>query len=504
MPAVLVHGVPDTQSFAENPLARGSDMARVLALALITAVLLGIPSTGAAQEARATLEAAAKALGGDVKSIQFTAAGVSFAAGQSQVPGAAWPRFNIPSFSRAINYDTASQREEQVRSRAEMPPRGGGVPSVGEVRQILVVSGDFAWNVTGETAAPAPVALIERPLQLWTTPHGVIKAAMASQTTGQGRTISFAVPGRYRVKATLDAANLVERIEAVLSNPVVGDMPVEVTYADYQEFAGVKFPTRIRQAAGGFPTVDLTVNEVKANVPVDIAVPDGVRQATMPYARVVSEPAAESVWYVAGGSHHSVVIEMKDHVLVVEGPLNDERATAVIAEARRLVPGKPIRWVINSHHHSDHAGGLRAFAAEGIPVITHETNRAFFESALMAPATVTSDRQQAARRKVAVEGVRDKRVLTDGARSVEIHHMAGNTHADGLLMVYLPKERILIQADAYTPAPPNAPPPTIVNPLSVDLADNIARLGMGVDKLLPLHGRIVPLVELTRAIGRGK
>ncbi len=478
-------------------------MGRVLALALMTALLLGVPSIGAAQDARATLEAAAKALGGDVKSIQYSAAGVNFAIGQSQVPGAAWPRFNIPSFSRAINYDTASLREEQVRSRAEMPPRGGGVPSVGEVRQILVVSGDFAWNVTGETAAPAPGALIERQLQLWTTPHGVIKAAMANQATVQGRTISFTVPGRYRVKATLDAANLVEKVEAVLSNPVVGDMPVEVTYADYQEFAGVKFPTRIRQAAGGFPSADLNVTEVKGNVPVDIMVPDAIRQAAMPYARVASEQAAEGVWYLAGGSHHSVVIEMKDHVLVVEGPLNDERATAVIAEARRLVPGKPIRWVINSHHHFDHAGGLRAFAAEGIPVITHETNRAFLERALMAPATMTPDRQQAARRKVAVQGVYDQRSLSDGARRVEIHHMVGNTHADGMLMVYLPKERILIQADAYTPAPPNAPPPTIINPLSVNLADNIARLGLHVDTLLPLHGRIVPLVELDRAIGRG-
>ena len=193
---------------------------------------------------------------------------------------------------------------------------------------------------------------------------------------------------------------------------------------------------------------------------------------------------------------------MKDHIVVVEGPLNDERATAVIAEARRLAPGKPIRFVINSHHHFDHAGGLRAFAAEGIPVITHDSNRAFFESALMAPATMTPDKQQGARRKVAVEGVRDERVLTDGTRTVEIHHMAGNTHADGMLIVYLPKERLLIQADAFTPGPPNAPAPAIINPLSVNLADNITRLNLSVDRLLPLHGRIVPLADLNRAIGR--
>jgi glyoxylase-like metal-dependent hydrolase (beta-lactamase superfamily II) len=158
--------------------------------------------------------------------------------------------------------------------------------------------------------------------------------------------------------------------------------------------------------------------------------------------------------------------------------------------------------VVNSHHHFDHAGGLRAFAAEGVTVITHETSRAFFEGALAAPAAMTPDRQQAARRKVTVEGVRDKRVLTDGTRSVELHHMAGSTHADGMLMIYLPAERLLIQADAFTPGPPNAPVPAIINPLSVQLADSIARLNLGVDRLLPLHGRIVPLAELHRMIGR--
>ncbi len=471
--------------------------------ALIAAIVLCLPLPGAAQGGPATLENAAKALGADsVKTLQYSASGVTFAMGQSQAPGAAWPRFNIPTFTRTINYETASLREEQTRSRAEMPPRGGGVPSVGESRQIQVVSRDHAWNVAGETAAPAPVALIERQLQLWTTPHGLVKAAAVNNATVQGRTIAFAVPGRYTVKATLDAGGLVEKVEAVISNPVVDDTSVEVTYCDYRDFGGVKFPMRIRQSAGGFPTVDLTVSEVKPNVAADIQVPDNIRQATAPYARVVSEPAAEGVWYLTGGSHHSVVIEMQDHVLVVEAPLNDERAIAVLGEARRLVPAKPIRYVINSHHHFDHSGGLRAFAAEGIAVITHETTRAFFEGALAVPATMTPDRQQSARKKVPVEGVRDKRVLTDALCTVEIHHMAGNTHADGMLMVYLPKERLLIQADAYTPAAPNAPAPAILNPLSVNLADNIARLGLGVDRLLPLHGRIVPLAELHKAIGR--
>ena len=97
------------------------------ALAMIAAVLLCLPVAAVAQDARATLQGAARSLGADnLKTLTYTASGVNFAVGQSAVPGAAWPRFNVPTFARAVNYETASMREEQVRSRAEMPPRGGG------------------------------------------------------------------------------------------------------------------------------------------------------------------------------------------------------------------------------------------------------------------------------------------------------------------------------------------------------------------------------------------
>jgi hypothetical protein len=259
-----------------------------------------------------------------------------------------------------MNYETASLREEMVRTRALEPPKGGGPYVRGEHKAIAFLSGDHAWNVVGDAAAPAPIALADRQFQLWSTPHGVIKAAMAGKRTVQGRTIAFAVPGSFKGTATLDAANLVERVDATVANPVLGDMAVTVHYSDYRDFGGVKFPTRIRQIHGGFPALELTVTEVKANAAADIPVPDNVRQAGNPYVKVTSQKAADGVWYVTGGSHHSVVIEMKDHLIVVEGPLNDDRALAVVKEARALVPNKPIKYLVVSHRHFDHSGGVRA------------------------------------------------------------------------------------------------------------------------------------------------
>ena len=473
-------------------------------LALMVAIVLVVPVAGYAQDGRATLESVAKAMGATtLNSIQYTGSGVIFSPGQSVAPGKPWPRFNLKSLTRTVNYETGALRDEVVRIQAEDPPRGGGgQPIRGELKQTFHVQGDLSWNVVGENTVSAPVALADRQFQLWATPHGIIKAAMASQATVQGRTISFTRPGHFTAKVTVNDRNLVDKVEGSVANAVLGDIPVEISYSDYQDFGGIKFPTKIRQTAGGYPSLDMTVSEVKPNAAADIQAPDPVRQATNPYAKVTSQMVADGVWYLTGGSHHSVAIEMKDYLIVVEAPLNETRALPVLTEARKLASNKPLRYVIVSHHHFDHSGGVRAAAGEGATVISHETGRAFFERVLAAPAKVSPDHLTKSGKKATVEGVRDKRVLTDGTRTVEIHHIAGSPHADDFLMVYLPKEKLLIEADAYTPLAPNAPIPIPAHPGQVNLADNIAKLGLAVDQILPLHGRIVPLAELHKAIGR--
>jgi glyoxylase-like metal-dependent hydrolase (beta-lactamase superfamily II) len=173
----------------------------------------------------------------------------------------------------------------------------------------------------------------------------------------------------------------------------------------------------------------------------------------------------------------------------------------VLAEVKRLVPSKPIRYLVNTHAHFDHAGGVRAFAAEGITILTHEINKPFFEKIFAMPRRINPDSLAKSNRQAVVEGVGARRVLTDGTQTLELHHIRGNLHNDGLLMAYLPRERLLIQADAFHPRPgakPYPSPPQFV----VNFYENIERLKLDVAQVLHIHGGMDPIGVVAKAAGR--
>jgi glyoxylase-like metal-dependent hydrolase (beta-lactamase superfamily II) len=218
--------------------------------------------------------------------------------------------------------------------------------------------------------------------------------------------------------------------------------------------------------------------------------------------RVSVDQVAAGVWFVSGGSHNSVAIEMKDHMMLVESPLFDGRTLPVLVEVKKLVPGKPVAIVVNSHHHFDHAGGLRSAVAEGATLVTSDLARPYFERILANPNAIDPDAMQRSGQKAVLTGVKGKRVFTDGERVVEVHYIEGSVHAQGFMMVYLPREKILVEADAFTPGPPNAAAPAPPNELNVNLVQNMERLNLQVEQILPLHGRMVTVTELYTAVGR--
>ena len=478
--------------------------------ALAVAAMVLAPSVArAADEGQAKLAAIAKAMGADqLKSIQFTMSGEGYSEGQPLYPGGSYPRFILKSMARTINYGTGAVRDEIVRANGETPPRGGGgIPLQGDQRVTWSAAAGKAWNTVGQNENPQPQLAAERQIQVWLSPHGAIKGALTNRGQVATRTIdgqkmsviSYGQAGKYKIEAYANDADMIERVVGWTSNVVLGETKFEARYTDYRDFGGIKFPATIRMIQSGHPVMDVTVDGVKANVPAEISVPESVKTAQ---ERVVSANVAEGVWYITGGSHHSVLIEMKDYSILVEAPLHDGRMAAVLAEAKKLAPKKPVRYAVVTHDHFDHAGGARYAAAQGITVIAHDDVRDFLARYFARPSPYNPDALALAKQRPKLDGVAGKRVFSDGTRTVELHHIRGNPHSSALIMAYLPKEKILIEADAFTPGAPNAPYPQAVNPATQNLYDNIERLGLQVETILPIHGRMVPFEELKRAVGR--
>jgi glyoxylase-like metal-dependent hydrolase (beta-lactamase superfamily II) len=460
---------------------------------------LAIAVTSAACGPQAgSLQAATDALGAaQVNAIEFSGSGRWYQFGQAPAPGMAWPQFDVSSYTATINYATPAARVQMTRKQTIEPNRVRPTPV--EQRPDQYVSGTTAWNLappagaapnTPPVAQPQPAAVEERVMEIWTTPHGFLKAAAANNATSTasegGSEVSFTV-GKNKYVGTINAQNELTRVQTWIDNPVLGDTEVLFTYSDYMDFGGVRFPSQIQRVQGWHPVLEITVNSVKTTGVADITVPAEATAAPAPVA-ATAEKLADGVYYIKGGTHHSVAIDQKDHIVVVEGPQNEARSLAVIAKVKETIPNKPIRYLVNTHVHFDHSGGLRTYVDEGAAIVTHADNRPYYEKAWAAPHTINPDRLAQSGKAATFETFTDKHILTDGARQIEIYKIAGGGHNDAFAMVYLPKEKILIEGDAYTPPAANAPPPASVNPFAVNLDENVTRLKLDVKQIAALHG----------------
>ncbi len=464
-------------------------------------------SLAAAQDAKTVIAGASKAMGADtLNTIEFSGSGADFAVGQAYNGNSPWPKFIDKTYTRQVDFRVPSSKMDRIRMQGENPPRGGGQQPVrGEQpqNQTIVVNANTPWV---------------QQLEIVMLPQGFLRAAAANtattvkaQTVGGKKynVVSFTGQNKAAVNGYINDQNMVERVETWIDNPVLGDMQFESAYSDYKDFGGVKFPMHIVQRQGGFPILDLTVSGVKPNAPVTIqaqgragGAPAAAAPAPTPGAP--SEKLADGVYLILGG-YASLAVDFKDYIVVIEGATNDERASAVMAEAKRLIPNKPIRYVVNTHQHFDHSGGLRAFVAEGATVITHEVNKPYYEKIWAAPHTLSPDRLARESKKPAFETMTEKKVLTDGNHVIELHHLQGSGHNQGLLVAYLPKEKILVEADAFNPpADKNAPVAQPASPYNLNLAASIKRLSLSVDRIIPIHypadNRRVDIAELNRAV----
>jgi glyoxylase-like metal-dependent hydrolase (beta-lactamase superfamily II) len=439
----------------------------------------------------------------------------------------------LTSYTRTIDFNTNSSREELVAVQGNNPSRGGGrSPIRGERRSTLLVSGGYAWDLRGGNVIPAPAAAEQRLLEISLTPHGFLKAAMAGDPTAVMRNeygervtvVSFIALGKYRVNGTITEDHLVRRVQTWLPNPVVGDLYYETVYTEYQDFNGAQFPTFWHQhrdfddgdqepnVSGGDHAFGLeAISDVQINVSgAALTVPDAVRNATISPARVETERLADGIWLVGGGSHNSVAVEFRDYVAIIEAPLHEKRSLAVIEEVTKLIPDKPIRFIVNTHHHWDHLGGLRSYVHEGATVITHEGNHSYFQEVLRArPWLLEPDQYSLYPREEWSEGyifetVREKYLLGDETRIVELHHVQDLDHVAGMLMAYFPTEKLVVEADLYTPPPPGVQVPATPSASNRTFYQNLQRLDLDVETIVPIHGRPGPMSAFVQFVNRAQ
>ncbi len=483
------------------------------------ALLAVLASPAVAQDAKTVIGNAAKAMGSEnLTSITFYGSGANFGLGQSNNANGAWPRTNLNDYVRSIDFTQPASRATAVTWAA--PVTGG--PAVQGAFQQNILPANNTWA---------------QQLEIWTTPWGFLKGAAANTATAKAQTIAgrkytvvtWMTPQKspsgqsYKVVGYINDQNLVDKVETWIENPIFGDMLVEALYSEYRDANGLKYPAMMVQKRGGQPTFEGQILGVNAN-PTNIAqlvTPPaggqrgggaaaapaaGGRGGAQQVAAPTSEKLADGVYRI-NGAYNAIAIEFKDHIVLFEGgPQNEARAMAIIAEAKKVIPNKPIRYSILTHHHFDHSSGLPAIVAEGATIITQDVNKAFLEKALNAPRTLAPDAMSKSGKKPKIETVAEKRVLQDETRLVELYHITGLPHADGMLIAYLPKEKILAYADMFNLPPANDPVP---NPPVVGTGvfeQNMERLKLEPERLLSVHSlnpdRLATRADILKSLGR--
>jgi glyoxylase-like metal-dependent hydrolase (beta-lactamase superfamily II) len=265
------------------------------------------------------------------------------------------------------------------------------------------------------------------------------------------------------------------------------------TFADYQETNGLKLPAKMTGKVDEFTTWEILATQQSVDAAIgDLAAPAAVaaKPAVVAPPNVTVTQVGKGVWLLAGQSHHSVLIEFEDHAMLIDAPQSEARALAVIATAKETTR-QPLTELVTTHHHFDHTAGMRAAIASGLTVITQAGNKAWVEAMARRPHAIQPDLLAKNVTRLSVEAVDEEREFKDRAMDVWLYHVTGNPHSDTMLMAYIPRDRILVEVDAFSPG-------AAVNPYAANLLENIQKRHLKIDTIVPLHGAIAPFADLVK------
>ena len=448
---------------------------------------------------------AATALGGAeklqaVKTLVIEGVGTHYNLGQDVAPGASGQTYDVTHYKRAIDVTAERARTELVRV-----PKFTYWQGLAPQRQIQGVDKAVGYNVSpanGTASRVAAAAADDRRAELLRHPVTAVRAAldpaahlMNLRTEGSESLVDVHTADGRPFTLAIDASTkLPTRVMTPANNVNLGDVLVSTAFAEYQNVGGAQLPARLTTKTDDFTTAEVRVAKQTLDADTgDLAAPAAVASAAGPAPQpptVTVEEVSNGFWLLAGGSHHSVLVEFSDHLMLIDAPQNDARTLAVIAKARELVPGKPLTHVVNSHHHFDHSGGIRAAVSEGLTVITHQGNAAFIEEIVKRPHTLVPDALAKNPKPLKIETVADERVITDGTMTVQLYATPGE-HSATMLTAYLPKERALVVIDVYEPV--GGP-----HMFAAAFLADVQKRKLRVERIVPVHGKIVPYAQMVK------
>ena len=327
------------------------------------------------------------------------------------------------------------------------------------------------------------------------------------------RVISVIRPDNQQLSLYFDAqTNLLTRYEFLYADPIVGDSVIAQSYPAYRTVGNVKFPTgRVLYNSGG------VVQEMEyTEVEINSQPAESVFQLPMGFEKLAAAPAtpappavakvADDVYVLqglAGGTHNIMFVAFNDYVLVLEAPeqiIYGSNSVQALAKIKETIPGKPIKYLVLTHHHSDHVGGFREYVAEGATIVTTPGNKSFLEQVAATESSLLP-KTSAIKRKMMIETVDNKkRVFEDDKHRVELYDIGPNPHAKEILVAYLPKEKILFQADMLNPNANGSIP--IAQDVTISFNEKLQQLGLDIEKIYGVHGRVATPEELRTSIDR--
>ena len=308
-------------------------------------------------------------------------------------------------------------------------------------------------------------------------------------------------------------SDVISKLEFTEERNPYGDLAKERSFSNYLEIGGLTLPFTETTREMGEVTRMLEWTEITINqdLPEErFEIPEtelSIRKRAQALVNADTLPVKTTeltpgVFFGESVSMNNMWVEFDDFILVAEGPNNERQSLEVIRQIRETVGDKPIRYMVTTHHHADHTGGIRTYAGEGAIVVTHANNEKIIREILTRPHTLKPDLLAESGQEPQIEAVEDRKTITDGTRTVELLHIP-NSHADGYLAIYLPRERLIFQSDMLSILQGETGDP-VLRPYTRAFYDAVVKEGWRVDQIVPGHGRLAPWKELADALEKAE